>query len=172
MTLRNIGQESSVPHIASLLASLLVCYPEIAAINLEPKTNVVKFIFYLTNITKEKLDAFGKILEQSLYTYYFLEKKEVEVYSFSYQALDIYTTIEIQRDVQSITEKEAALMIAVLQEELGSFLVTEEDNDLVIDDFSLHEELIDYLLANAKKTSSNIKLIALRDEGKVLVFNK
>jgi hypothetical protein len=63
-------------------------------------------------------------------------------------------------------------MIALLKEEFGDDLVSEEDEELAVDDLSVHEELIGYMLENAKKTSSKINLVAMRDEGKVFVYNK
>lgn len=172
MSVINKNKVSNFPHIANLLSSLLLCYPEIAAINLEPRANVVKFSFYIDNVAKKKLFSFKKKIEQSLLAYYNLEKKEVEVCSFSFQPLDVFSIIEFKRDLWNISLKEIALVIALMREEFGSSLVTEKDDELVMDDLSLHEELIDYILENAKKTSTNIKLVALRDEGRVLVYNK
>ncbi|NPV28286.1 MAG: hypothetical protein HPY58_01250 [Firmicutes bacterium] len=164
---------NNVSHIANLLTSILLCYPEIATINLDPKSRTVKFTFYLSNgVAKAKLKEFHRHLKESLRAYYYLEKREIEVCSLVFQSLDFFTTIEFQRDVQTLSQKEIALIIALIKEEFGSQLVTEEDDGLMIDDLSLHEELIGYMLENAKRSSSNTKLIALRDEGKVFVFNK
>ncbi|MDH7578452.1 MAG: hypothetical protein QHH75_11730 [Bacillota bacterium] len=169
----NEKENHNVSHVANLLTSILLCYPEIATINLDPKSRIVKFTFYLlNNVSREKLKEFHQHLFQSLHTYYYLEKVDVEICSLFFQPLDFFTTIEFQRDVQTLSQKEIALIITLIKEEFGPHLVTEEDDELIIDDLSLHEELIGYMLENAKKNSSNTKLIALRDEGKVFVFNK
>ncbi len=173
MANRNNKKDSSISHVANLLTSILLCYPEIATINLDPKSRIVKFTFYLSNsVSDETLKIFEQHLQQSLNTYYYLEKRDAEVYSLVFHVLDFFTTIEFQRDVQSLSQKEIALITVLLKEEFGSQLVTEEDDELMIDDLTVDKELIGYMLENAKKTSSNTKLIALRDEGKVLVFNK
>ncbi len=111
-------------------------------------------------------------MQQSLDAYYFLIGKDVEVCSFSFQTLEYFTTLEFQRDVLTLTQKEIALIIALLKEQFGDDLIADEDDDLMVDDLSLHEELIGRMLEHTKKTSANSRLIALRDEGRVLVFNK
>ena len=51
-------KDSSVSHIANLLTSILLCYPEIATINLDPKTNLVRFVFYLsTSLAGDAVDV-------------------------------------------------------------------------------------------------------------------
>jgi hypothetical protein len=166
-------KDSSVSHTANLLTSILLCYPEIATINLDPKTNLVRFIFYLsTSLTGDAVDVFKERLQQSLDAYYFLVNKDVEVSSFSFQAQDCFTILEFQRDVLTLTQKEIALIVTLLQEQFGDNLITDEDDDLLVDDLSLHEELIGHMLEHTIETSANSRLIALRDEGRVLVFNK
>mgnify|MGYP001003741060 CR=1 FL=1 len=47
------NKNSSVPHIANLLTSILIHYPEIAKIKLDPKKQVVKIAFYIKNISQK-----------------------------------------------------------------------------------------------------------------------
>jgi hypothetical protein len=166
-------KDSSVSHTANLLTSILLCYPEIATINLDPKTNLVRFIFYLSaSLAGDVVDAFTECLQQSLNAYYFLVNKDVEVCSFSFRTQECFTILEFQRDILTLTQKEIALIIALLQEQFGDSLITDEDDDLLVDDLSLHEELIGHMLEHTIETSDDSRLIALRDEGRVLVFNK
>lgn len=74
--------------------------------------------------------------------------------------------------MSALSLKEINLLIALLREELGATLVTDEDDDLQVDDIALHEELLGYMLESVKQKRANIELIALRDEGKVVVYNK
>lgn len=166
-------KNSSVSHIANLFTSVLLCYPEIATINLDPQTSLVKFVFYLSSaFPKDTIELFRGRMQQSLDAYYFLINKDVEMCSFAFQAQDCFTMLEFQRDVFTLTQKEIALIIALLQEQFGENLITDEDDDLAVDDLSLHEELIGRMLEQTKETGANGSLIALRDEGRVLVFNK
>lgn len=162
------NKNSSVPHIANLLTSILIHYPEIATIKLDPKTRVVKFNLYLKNLS-QKVKLLEKHLQQSLQTYYYLENVEVAVSSFLFQQLEYFTIMEYQRDIMSLSQKEITLIIALLKEEFGASLITDEDDLQLVDDPTLHEELVSYMLENVK---ANIELIALRDEGKVVVYNK
>jgi len=135
---------------------------------LEPKTQVVKFSFYLKNIP-QKVKKIEQYLQQILQTYYYLENVEATVSSFLFQQLEHFTIMEYQRDIISLSQKEITLIIDLLKEEFGVSLITDEDDLLLVDDMTLHEELVNYMLENVK---ANIELIALRDEGKVVVYNK
>lgn len=167
MTISN-NKNNSVPHIANLLTNILIHYPEIATMKLEPKTQVVKFSFYLKNIP-QKVKKIEQYLQQILQTYYYLENVEATVSSFLFQQLEYFTIMEYQRDIMSLSQKEITLIIALLKEEFGASLITDEDDLQLVDDPTLHEELVSYMLENVK---ANIELIALRDEGKVVVYNK
>lgn len=165
--------DSSAPQIANLLTSLLIYYPEIATINLDPRKQIIKFTFYLKNaISPEKIKMAQNYLRQSLDAYYYLCKMKVAVSTFFFEPLESFTILEFQRDVGSLSLKEINLLIALLREELGATLVTDEDDDLQVDDMALHEELLGYMLESVKQKRANIELIALRDEGKVVVYNK
>jgi hypothetical protein len=166
-------QNRSVSHIANLLASILLYYPEIATINLDPRSQVVKFTFYVQGlISGEDQESLQHHIMQCLDAYHFLEKKETAIIAISYQPMDSFTIIELQRDIQSLSQKEISLLVSILDDRFGDNLVSEDDEELLVDDLAMHEELIGDMLENAKKARSNIKLVALRDEGKVLVFNK
>ena len=167
MTISN-NKNNSVPHIANLLTNILIHYPEIATMKLEPKTQEVKFSFYLKNIP-QKVKKIEQYLQQILQTYYYLENVEATVSSFLFQQLEHFTIMEYQRDIISLSQKEITLIIDLLKEEFGVSLITDEDDLLLVDDMTLHEELVNYMLENVK---ANIELIALRDEGKVVVYNK
>jgi hypothetical protein len=92
------NKNSSVPHMANLLTNILIHYPEIATIKLDPKTQVVKFNFYLKNMP-QPVKSIEQYLQQSLQTFYYLEKVEATVYSFLFRQLDYFTIMEYQRDI-------------------------------------------------------------------------
>ena len=164
-------KNNSVPYIANLLTSILIHYPEIATINLDPKDRVIKFSFYLKNITLE-LGEVKKYMQQALQAYYYLEHITTEVNAFTFEQLDQFTIMEFWRDINSLSQKEISLVIALLKDQFGASLISDEDEDLDVDNQTLHEELISYMLENVKMSRANSELIALRDEGKVVVYNK
>ncbi len=164
-------KNNSVPYIANLLTSILIHYPEIATINLDPKDRVIKFSFYLKNITLE-LGEVKKYMQQALQAYYYLEDITTEVNAFTFEQLDQFTIMEFWRDINSLSQKEISLVIALLKDQFGASLISDEDEDLDVDNQTLHEELISYMLENVKMSRANSELIALRDEGKVVVYNK
>lgn len=98
--------DSSAPQIANLLTSLLIYYPEIATINLDPRKQIIKFTFYLKNaISPEKIKMAQNYLRQSLDAYYYLCKMKVAVSSFFFEPLESFTILEFQRDVGSLFKR-------------------------------------------------------------------
>ncbi len=158
---------NSVPHMANLLTDILINYPEIATIKLDPKSQVVKFSFYLKT-TPQQVNQIENELQQTLQTYYYLEKIKIKSCSFLFRQLEYFTVMEYERDVLSMTKKEINLILALLKEEYGVALIADEDDFQLVDDISLHDELVSFM---AEKVKTNIELIALRDEGKVVVYN-
>ena len=72
------------------------------------------------------------------------------VNAFTFEQLDHFTIMEFQRDINSLSQKEISLVIALLKEQFGASLISDEDEDLNVDNQTLHEELISYMLENAK----------------------
>jgi hypothetical protein len=102
------NKNSSVPHIANLLTSILIHYPEIAKIKLDPKKQVVKIAFYIKNIS-QKIKPVEEHLKQSLQTYHYLADVRATVASFEFQQLEYFTIMEFHRDVISFSQKEIGL---------------------------------------------------------------
>ncbi len=70
-------KNSNLSHVANLLTSILLCYPEIAAINLDSKTNLVRLVFYIsTSLACDSVDKIKERLRQSMDAYYFIMNKE------------------------------------------------------------------------------------------------
>ncbi len=171
---RRKREGTSVTRAANLLASILLCFPEVALLSLDARARVIKFTFYLaSSVSPEMLASFRERFEESLQAYYSLRKRPAEVCTLTFHNLGFFTAAELQRDLQTLTQGEINLVIALFREEFGPSLVTEEDGgDFPAEEPFVQEELLTYVLENTKKGGSEERLVALRDEGRVLVFNK
>lgn len=160
-------------HFISLLSTILLYYPEISKINFDPRKQVVKFNFYLSSsVPEEKLKKFQKRAEQALSAFFYLEKKQVNISNLTCQTLDFFRIIEIERDIHTLSRKEIDLVISFLKEELKKYIITDDDEDFPMEDLALQEEAIKLLFENVEKELPETELVAMRDEGKVLVFNR
>ena len=168
-----LGRNDPVADSIGLLISILVRYPEVGTINYEPKTHVLTFTFVLLCLLPdEQIDGFQTKLFDCLKTFNYLEAREPQVINLSSSVCRNFTVMEIRRDVETLSQNEISLIVSLIRQEFREDLVTEESDSLVEEEMLLQEELIGHMLENMKGAVPEKKLIAFREEGRVLVFNK
>ncbi len=156
-----------------LLISILVRYPEVGTINYDPKQQDLKFTFIFSRVLDEKeLTNFKTELIQVIDTYNYLEGKEIIIADVNHLFCDNFTMLEVRRDVNTLTQEEIALIIEVVEKCFKQNLVADQNEYMMEEDLIMQEELIEHMLENLKSASLERNLIAFREEGRVLVFNK
>lgn len=156
-----------------LLISILVRYPEVGTINYDPVDQHLKFTFLLSSVLDEtELVNFKNKVINSIETYNILEGKTPIVVKADYNLYENFTMIEVIRDVGTLSQEEISLVIELVYLNYKNQLVTEKNENVVEEDLIMQEELIEHMLENLKLSSPEKNLIAFREEGRVLVFNK
>jgi hypothetical protein len=160
------------PDSIDFFVSIMLRYPEIATVKYDPGRCRVKFTFILSEIISSlEQNKFNDILFKALETYYQLEGKKAPEIALVVTTCDKITLIEIGRDVHSLCPNEIGIMVEVFRESFGQIAVV--DSNLVVEEDLLYrEEIIKHTLESLKKDQLVKRLIALREEGRVLVFNK
>jgi len=167
---RNLADVSDT---IGLLISILVRYPEVASINFDPHGQALKFTFIFSgSVPKKDQETFEVKINNYLDAYLLIEDKNSEVSSMQWLSYDKFSILEITRDVDTLSQEEIAIIIALVKEDFGPGLVYENSDSVAEEDLMLQEELIGHMLENLKGSRQEKKLIAFREEGKVLVFNK
>lgn len=156
-----------------LLISILVRYPEVGTINYEPAPRHLKFSFMIARaMSDEDWASFANKVRSCLETFNFLEGRCPQEIGLRRITGDNLTILELERDVDSLTQDEIALITGLIQQEFPQELLSEQNDALVEEDLLMQEELIGHMLENMKGNLQERKLIAFREEGRVLVFNK
>ncbi|RNC28989.1 MAG: hypothetical protein AWM53_00909 [Candidatus Dichloromethanomonas elyunquensis] len=150
-----------------LLVSILLRYPEIGTISCckQQQTLILKFI-----MSKESnFESLQAQLIQALEIFHKIEGRKMKLCCIEKyeQELDL---LIITRDLQSITQNEINLIVGILKSELGKNLIM-EDNNLLEDEILLQEEVISYMLTAIRSQGTEKSITAVREDGKVLVFN-
>lgn len=158
----------------NLLISILVRYPEIGTIKFDPKLNSLKLTFMFSNLSiRDDLAEFKKLLIDSISAYHILEASSLEIADIEISTYDKMTMMHIIRDVHSLTKAEIALVITLLRNKFQDRLVIDYNDSLLEEDLVLQEEVIENMLESMKKQHlGNNNLIGIREDGRVLVFNK
>lgn len=157
----------------SLLISILVRYPQVGSINFDPDKQALKFNFIFAQEFEENdLQKFKTDFINSLETYNLLEGKKPREILLTYQRGENLTILEVERDVDTLSHEEISLIIALVEETFLQTLVTEKNEYFLEEDLQMQEEMIGHMLENLKGNMQGKRLIAFREEGRVLVFNK
>lgn len=163
----------NVSDSVELLISMLVRYPEIGTINFDPQTNNIKITFMMLKLFQEQvLEAFRNNLISCLETLHFLEGENPELLEVNYSFCEDVTLLDVKRDVRSLSGEEISLTILIVRDCFSEFLLSDNEDETGGDELIQDEELIGKLLENVRYTGADKKLLAFREEGRVMVFNK
>lgn len=157
----------------NLLTSVLIYYPEISKISIEPDEKI--YINYIIQkiLTDEEIEKTRTLLEECLKSYHYLEKTQVECDEVKINIEEKATFITIKRDMKTFSHGELRLINTLINEEFGKLLIMDTDKIPMIDSTMLAQmDLIDTMFASLKINPVGEKMIGIREAGRVIVFNK
>lgn len=157
-----------------LMISLLVRYPEINTVKTDPKGGEIIFSFLLKKeLTQTEFAVLEQELAKNIDTFLFIQNKQVQVMRFQLQVYEGYSFVEVVRDFQTISQREISLLIQLIHNQLGMYLLTETGDGSEMEELEMQEELIDDLLDRLQfDVEDQEDLIGYRDAGRVMVFQK
>jgi hypothetical protein len=157
----------------SLIAFLLVRYPEIGSVRFDPGQKTLLFSFVLVKaLTNEEFEPFKADLLLSLNSMSQLQEREPGAVDISYAEYDGLTFLEIVRDIESLNQDEIALITGVIHQFFEEYLLLDQEDSIQEEDTVLQEEMIEHMLEDLKDSRQEKRLIGFREEGRVLVFNR
>lgn len=158
----------------SLLISILVRYPEVGSLHYDPQEQAMRFTFLLTRALSD--EAFVQLEQRitgSLEALSYLEARPPRQLRLERSLLgDHLTMIEIQRDVGSLTQEEISLVISLMRSSFRHELIIDPGDSLYEDELALQDEMIEQMLEDLRGSRSDRRLVAFREEGRVMVFNQ
>lgn len=157
----------------NLLTSVLIYYPEISKISIEPDEKI--YINYIIQkiLTDEEIEKTRTLLEECLKSYHYLQKTQVECDEVKINIEEKATFITIKRDMKTFSHGELRLINTLINEEFGELLIMDIDKIPMIDSTMLAQmDLIDTMFASLKINPVVEKMIGIREAGRVIVFNK
>ncbi|MEW6309222.1 MAG: hypothetical protein AB1492_09335, partial [Bacillota bacterium] len=133
----------------------------------------MRLSFLLTRLLSEdEFTRLESLLRRSLDAYAMLERRPYSICELRSEELGTVTSIELTRDVASLVQQELALIIAVVRDAYGEDLVIDRGEAGLDEDPAFQEELIEQMLDDLRGCKQDRNLMAFREEGRVLVFNK
>lgn len=167
----NAGERGS-PSVG-LLISVLVRYPEIASVQYEHRNKSLKFSFLLSGTAAgDELDLTRGLILSSLQALFYIQGKTPGLVDVLLDNHDNITVIQIRRDVASLSQEEISMVTEIMKERFGGSLFVERPEGFGDDDTAMQEEMIQEMLEDLKESKLQRNLVAFREEGRVLVYNK
>lgn len=170
----NFEQERRAnPDGVNLLVSILVCYPEIATLRFEPADDTLKMTFVLSGVpTQEEFEDASDFIKRSLLTYHALEYRNDAVVDFKLDACGQLAFVHVMRDVATLSRGEIALLSTLMRDRFAERLSRDANVTNFEEEGVIQEELIDNMIGNVKLSRVVERLIGIREDGRVMVFNK
>jgi len=171
-TAKNI-QDRGGSGSAGLLVSILLRFPEVGSVTFDPQSHALCFTLLLKQrMVAESFRNLQVLVLESIAAFSFLQGIEPRLIDITRTSLQGLTAIEISRDAETLTREEISLLIGLMRSHFGEGLVVESDSGLMEEDLIVQEQLIDEALDDLRETQQQQNLIAYREGGRVLVFNK
>ncbi|NLL51263.1 MAG: hypothetical protein GX248_00990 [Peptococcaceae bacterium] len=151
-----------------LLVSILLRYPEIGTISCcnEQQTLVLKFL-----VSKEyEFEPLKSKLTLALELFHKIEGRKIAFCNIEQHLQQEVDLIAITRDLKSITQNEINLIVEIIKNSIGQNLIIDQDS-LPEEEIVLQEEVINHLLTAIRTNGTDKSFTALREDGRVLVFN-
>lgn len=150
-----------------LLNSILLRYAEVGSVHYWHEQHALKFTFMITQ--HQDVSLLQEILKPALEVFHQLEGQNMRIFDISCRSEERVCVITVTRDVDSMTQREVGLIVELLKREYKNKLVYDEMN-LPEDELLFQEEMISHILSSIRIHDIEENVVALREEGRVLVF--
>ena len=158
-----------------LLASVLVCFPEIEAVSYDPHEGMLTMDFVVrAEIPPVEMERFSALLAESIETYHLIGDGAVSEMSFSYEQHAALTMIHLARRMDELSEKELSLIVQLLTERFGKDLLVDAHGADTLDaEFSfLQHETLERMLLAVREIPLRDRLVGIRERDQVVVYNR
>lgn len=159
-----------------LIASLLVCYPEIYTVTYEPKDTEITLDFVVqgSSIGQQEMEEFAKLVDDSVQTYHDLHGGQPVWLAIDADMHGTRMTVHVKRQLSTMLRGELDLFAQLFQDKFGDKLQADAHNVEVLEpEFSsLQSNLLDQMLDTAQEHRIKERMIGMRDKDKVLVYNR
>lgn len=150
-----------------LLSSILMRYAEVGSVHYWCEQHALKFTFMVQH--HQEVSSLHEILKPALEFYHQLEGKNMRIFDLTCQNEENVCVITITRDVDSMTQREVGLIVELIKGKYKKLLLYDALY-LPEDEQIFQEEMITHMLYSIHSDEMDKNVVALREEGRVLVF--
>lgn len=154
-----------------LLTSILSRYAEVGSVHYWCEQHALKFTFMITDPKEALLETLSihSIVKPAVEFFHQLESRKMRVFDITCRSEENACVITITRDVDSMTQREVGLIVELLKRNYPKQLVYDEMY-LPEEEQIFQEDMISQMLYSIQSDNMDKNVVALREEGRVLVF--
>ena len=150
-----------------LVASLLMCFPEMGKVTLDSKDEGVWLDFTLKGVpTEERMQAADKLITDSLRFYHEIEGISGAKLAFYYEK----RALHIFRDIGSLSRAEIGILVTLIKDNFGDLLLTDAFSNIDEDVLYNQSEMIDHRIRFLRENHIRENMVGIREEGRVMVY--
>lgn len=158
-----------------LLASVLVCFPEIESVSYDPGHGWLTLDFVVrAAVPPAELEDFAAFLAESIETYHAIEDGCTSDMNIGYEQHGTLTLIHLSRRMDELTEGELSLIVLLMSEKFGERLLVDPHGTDVLDaEFtSIQRETLERMLLAVREIPLHDRLVGIRERDQVIVYNR
>lgn len=150
-----------------LVASLLMCYPELGKVTLDSKEEGVWLDFSLTKAPSQELIAKADtLITDSLKFFHELEGIRTGRLAFFYEKCALH----VFRDIDSLSRTEIEMLVELIKDNFGELLLTDSVRSMDEDVLYSQSEMIDHRIRFLREYHIRENMVGIREEGRVMVY--
>ena len=169
-----VRSEQARPGV-QLLASVLVCFPEIESVSYEPRQELLTMDFVVrAQLSSAEIEAFAALIAESIETYQAIEGGEASEVDFVYEQHDALTILHLARPMEELSERELSLTVQLLTERFGEAVHVDPHGAEMLDsEFrTLQHETLERMLVAVREIPLRERLVGIRERDQVIVYNR
>lgn len=150
-----------------LVASILMCFPEMAKVTLDSEDSGVWLDFTLKDVpSEERMKKADRMITDSMRLYHELEGFSSAKLAFFYAK----GALRIFRDIDSLSRAELDILVSVIRDNFDDLLLADTVNNIDEDVLFNQSEMIDHRIRFLRKNHIHENMVGIREEGRVMVY--
>ena len=150
-----------------LVASILMCFPEMAKVTLDSEDSGIWLDFTLKDVpTEERMKKADRVITDSMRLYHELEGFSRARLAFFYAK----GVLRIFRDIDSLTRAELDILVSIIRDHFSDLLLADTVNNIDEDVLFHQSEMIDHRIRFLRTNHIRENMVGIREEGRVMVY--
>ncbi|AFM00902.1 MULTISPECIES: hypothetical protein [Desulfitobacterium] len=157
----------SAPDGVGLLISILIRYPEVCSVRYQQPDHALTFRFTVAGSNQG--EKFRDTLREALRAYHRIEGYPMRICEIELKLESGVALVTVTRDVESMNEREIGLIVDLVRDITQSIIY--DETEIPEEEQAFQEEVIGQILQSFRDCRLEKGFIAVREEGRVLVYN-